>query len=108
LKRFFFHKAIEWDWISARPAKIKRLQDHLYSQSKRRYAQATNHEAPCGNSNRIPGDTSSRVDLPTVKRISGHETLKRVERYEHQNGAHIQTAKDKLEERIKIWWETLE
>jgi len=36
------------------------------------------------------------VDLPTVKRISGHKTLMMVERYAHQNGPHIQTAMDKL------------
>jgi len=41
------------------------------------------------------------VDLPTVKRISGHKTLIMVERYCHQNGEHIQTAMDKLEERYK-------
>jgi site-specific recombinase XerD len=40
------------------------------------------------------------VDLPTVKRISGHKTLVMVERYSHQNGEHIQTAMDKLEKRI--------
>lgn len=39
------------------------------------------------------------VDLPTVKRISGHKTLSMVERYSHQNGAHIQTAMEKLQER---------
>jgi site-specific recombinase XerD len=38
------------------------------------------------------------VDLSTVKRISGHQTLSMVERYAHQNGAHIHTAMDKLEE----------
>ena len=38
-------------------------------------------------------------DLPTVKRISGHKTLQMVERYSHQNGAHIQAAMDKLEAR---------
>jgi hypothetical protein len=37
------------------------------------------------------------VDLPTVKRISGHKTLAMVERYSHQNGAHIENAMDKLE-----------
>lgn len=37
------------------------------------------------------------VDLPTVKRISGHKTLAMVERYAHQNGAHIAAATDKLE-----------
>ena len=41
------------------------------------------------------------VDLPTVKRISGHKTLIMVERYCHQNGEHIQAAMDKLEERYK-------
>ncbi len=39
------------------------------------------------------------VDLPTVKRISGHKTLQMVERYSHQNGSHIQAAMDKLEKR---------
>jgi integrase len=39
------------------------------------------------------------VDLPTVKRISGHKTLQMVERYSHQNGNHIQAAMDKLEKR---------
>ena len=39
------------------------------------------------------------VDLPTVKRISGHKTLQMVERYSHQNGSHIQAAMDKLEQR---------
>jgi integrase len=39
------------------------------------------------------------VDLPTVKRISGHKTLSMVERYSHQNGAHIQAAMDKLQAR---------
>lgn len=32
------------------------------------------------------------VDLPTVKRISGHKTLAMVERYSHANGEHIQSA----------------
>ncbi len=42
------------------------------------------------------------VDLPTVKRISGHKTLAMVERYSHQNGTHIQTAMDKLQARFKL------
>ncbi|MDA0781239.1 MAG: site-specific integrase [Rickettsiales bacterium] len=42
------------------------------------------------------------VDLPTVKRISGHKTLLMVERYSHQNGTHIQAAMDKLEERYRV------
>lgn len=42
------------------------------------------------------------VDLPTVKRISGHKTLVMVERYAHQNGEHIQGAMDKLQERLKL------
>ena len=42
------------------------------------------------------------VDLPTVKRISGHKTLIMVERYAHQNGAHIQAAMDTLEARYAV------
>lgn len=41
------------------------------------------------------------VDLPTVKRISGHKSLQMVERYSHQNGSHIQTAMDKLDQRYR-------
>lgn len=41
----------------------------------------------------------SGVDLPTVKRISGHKTLIMVERYSHQNGEHIRAAMNKLESR---------
>jgi integrase len=41
------------------------------------------------------------VDLPTVKRISGHKTLAMVERYAHQNGAHIEAAMEKLAERYR-------
>lgn len=41
------------------------------------------------------------VDLPTVKRISGHKTLQMVERYSHQNGSHIQAAMDKLDQRYR-------
>jgi len=42
------------------------------------------------------------VDLPTVKRISGHKTLIMVERYAHANGAHIKEAMDKLEARMEM------
>ncbi len=42
------------------------------------------------------------VDLPTVKRISGHKTLIMVERYAHQNGEHIQAAMDKLQDRYTV------
>jgi hypothetical protein len=42
------------------------------------------------------------VDLPTVKRISGHKTLSMVERYSHQNGSHIQAAMDKLQARLNL------
>ncbi len=42
------------------------------------------------------------IDLPTVKRISGHKTLQMVERYSHQDGSHIQAAMDKLEERYSL------
>ncbi|MBS0351237.1 MAG: site-specific integrase [Proteobacteria bacterium] len=41
------------------------------------------------------------VDLPTIKRISGHKTLQMVERYSHQNGTHIQAAMDKLDQRYR-------
>ncbi|MFQ5477608.1 MAG: tyrosine-type recombinase/integrase [Candidatus Binatia bacterium] len=41
------------------------------------------------------------VDLPTIKRISGHQTLAMVERYAHANGEHIRTAMDKLDERYR-------
>jgi len=41
------------------------------------------------------------VDLPTVKRISGHKTLLMVERYAHANGAHIQNAMQRLETRYR-------
>ena len=40
------------------------------------------------------------VDLPTVQKISGHKTLAMVGRYSHANGAHIDAAMDKLEDRI--------
>jgi len=46
-------------------------------------------------------DEKVGVDLPTVKRISGHKDLSMVLRYSHQNGAHIQAAMDKLQERMK-------
>ena len=40
------------------------------------------------------------VDLPTVQKISGHKTLAMVARYAHANGAHIDSAMDRLETRI--------
>lgn len=42
------------------------------------------------------------IDLPTVKRISGHKTLAMVERYSHQSGEHIGAAMDALENRMKL------
>ncbi|RZI43213.1 site-specific integrase [Herbaspirillum sp. HC18] len=42
------------------------------------------------------------VDLPTVKRISGHKTLAMVERYSHQSGEHINAAMDALQNRMKL------
>jgi integrase len=41
------------------------------------------------------------IDLPTVKRISGHKNLSMVERYSHQNGAHIERAMDRLSKRYR-------
>ncbi len=41
------------------------------------------------------------VDLPTIKRISGHKTLIMVERYAHANGEHIRAAMDKLGNRYR-------
>lgn len=41
------------------------------------------------------------VDLPTVKRISGHKTMIMVERYAHQSGAHIAEAMCKLDDRYR-------
>jgi integrase len=41
------------------------------------------------------------VDLPTVKKISGHKTLQMVERYAHQNNEHIQQALAKLDGRYR-------
>jgi integrase len=41
------------------------------------------------------------VDLPTVKRISGHKTMAMVERYAHQSGAHIDEAMDRLDDRYR-------
>jgi integrase len=42
------------------------------------------------------------IDLPTVKRISGHKTLAMVERYSHQSGEHINAAMDALQNRMKL------
>lgn len=42
------------------------------------------------------------VDLPTVQKVSGHKTLAMVARYSHANGAHIDAAMDKLEQRIGL------
>jgi integrase len=44
----------------------------------------------------------SGVDLPTVQKVSGHKTLAMVARYAHANGAHIDAAMDKLEDRISL------
>jgi integrase len=41
------------------------------------------------------------IDLPTVRRISGHKTLSMVARYSHQNGTHIREALNKLESRYR-------
>ena len=47
----------------------------------------------------------SGVDLATVQRISGHKSIQMVIRYSHQNGAHIQAAMDKLENRYNSAYE---
>lgn len=44
----------------------------------------------------------ARVDLPTVKRISGHKTLAMVEKYAHQNGEHIADAMNVFEKRMGL------
>ena len=41
------------------------------------------------------------VDLPIVKRISGHKNLSMMERYSHRNGAHIEAAMGKLSGRCR-------
>jgi integrase len=41
------------------------------------------------------------VDLPTVMDISGHKTLKMVQRYSHRDSDHIRAAMDKLESRLR-------
>jgi integrase len=41
------------------------------------------------------------VDLPTVKRISGHKTMAMVERDAHQSGSHIAEGMDKLDDRYR-------
>lgn len=41
------------------------------------------------------------VDLPTVKRISGHKSLQMVERYAHQDMRHVQDAFSRLSQRYK-------
>ena len=41
------------------------------------------------------------VDLPTVKKFSGHKTLTMVERYSHGTEAHLQASVDKLEKRYE-------
>ncbi len=46
------------------------------------------------------------VDLPTVQRISGHKTLQMVARYSHQNGEHIKSAMNKLEQRYDAIFDT--
>jgi site-specific recombinase XerD len=42
----------------------------------------------------------SEVDLPTVQRLSGRNTLAMVARYAHQNGADLQGAMDRLQRRV--------
>ncbi len=44
----------------------------------------------------------SGVDLPTVKKISGHKTLAMVERYSHQNDVHVKNALTLLEDKYIV------
>lgn len=44
----------------------------------------------------------SKMDLPTVQRVSGHKTLQMVMRYSHQNGEHIRAAMNALEQRYNL------
>ena len=41
------------------------------------------------------------VDLPTVQRISGHKNLSMIQRYAHQNGAHVAESMEKLDTRYQ-------
>src|ERR1022692_415286 len=56
---------------------------------------------PHAPSHRCHAFGAGRVDLPTVKRISGHKTKAMVERYAHQSGSHITEAVDKLDGRYR-------
>ena len=42
------------------------------------------------------------VDLPTIKKVSGHKTLSMIDRYAHADGDHIQSAMDRLEGRLEL------
>ncbi len=42
------------------------------------------------------------VDLPTVQRFSGHRSIQMVFRYSHQSREHLQSALDKMDERIQF------
>jgi integrase len=42
------------------------------------------------------------IDLPTVAVMSGHRTLQMVQRYAHQNNAHVQAAFKQMESRLPV------
>lgn len=42
----------------------------------------------------------SGIDLLAVRRITGHKTLQMAVRYAYQEGKHIPTAMDKLQQRL--------
>lgn len=86
-----FTKAIEWGWLDAKLAVIRR-----YKEEQRRISSKSSWHRP-----KPSCPAQAGVDLPTVKRISGHKTLQMVERYSHQNGAHIQAEMDKLDQRYR-------
>lgn len=81
------YEALEYPW--RRVLRAAGLDPYLYVRHSLRHT-AISHLVQSG------------VDLPTVMRISGHKSLQMVQRYSHQNGAHIQDAMKKLEARYSI------
>ena len=78
------------------PPEQQRKQQMLDAMEQRKSVRYTLKEA-----NGKTAIVQAGVDLPTVKRISGHKTLQMVERYAHQNNEHIQQALGKLDSRYR-------